>query len=444
MKLNSPKNENYTATVVEIKILIPLAKCDNIQGAIIMGQQVVVSKEVKIGDIGLYFPVECSLSKEYLSTNNLYRQKSGLNLDPDNKGGFFELNGRVRCQKFMGHKSEGLFMPLTSVNSISKQSDLSKDLKLNDSFDELNGVNICFKYVVKTNKTPGASGNDKLRNKQPKETKIIENQFRFHEDTSMLYKNLHKIQPDSLISITYKMHGTSGISSYVLCKKKLSWIEKLLSKWFTIEQNQYDYLYSSRKVIKNPELNSNAEHFYGTDIWGLAHEVVKSFLQKGFTFYYEIVGYLPSGAGIQGKFDYGQDPLASRTFGVYIYRITSTNIDGKVIEFSAKQVQQFCQKNALNAVPELYYGYASNINGLHWSHFSKPDDTFQDWFLKSMKEKYNEKDCYMCKNKVPEEGCVIRIEGLEIEAYKAKSTRFYEYETVQLDKGEVDIESQEE
>lgn len=53
MKINKPKNENYSAIVVEIKTLIPLEKCDNVQGAIIMGNQVIVSKSVKIGDVGL-------------------------------------------------------------------------------------------------------------------------------------------------------------------------------------------------------------------------------------------------------------------------------------------------------------------------------------------------------------------------------------------------------
>lgn len=247
--MNKPKNENYAAVVVEIKTLIPLAGCDFVQAAIIMGQQVVVGKDVNIGDIGLYFPVECALSKEYLTANNLYR-KPELNSDPLKKG-YFEENGRIRCVKFQKHKSEGLFMPLTSLEFIKSRE---RQLSINDCFDEYEGVPICSKYVVKTNKTPGAPGSGKLRNKQPKETKIIDNQFRFHEDTSMLYKNLHKIQPDSLISITYKMHGTSGISSYVLCKKKLSWIEKLLSKFINIVDIQYDYIYSSRRVIKNNEL----------------------------------------------------------------------------------------------------------------------------------------------------------------------------------------------
>ena len=48
----------------------------------------------------------------------------------------------------------------------------------------------------------------------------------------------------------------------------------------------------------------------------------------------------------------------------------------------------------------------------------------------------------MCNNTVPEEGCVVRIEGLEFEAYKQKSNRFYERETKNLDLGEINIEDE--
>ena len=48
----------------------------------------------------------------------------------------------------------------------------------------------------------------------------------------------------------------------------------------------------------------------------------------------------------------------------------------------------------------------------------------------------------MCKSEVPEEGCVIRIEGTGIEAFKLKSNRFYERETIMLDKGETNIEDE--
>ena len=161
------------------------------------------------------------------------------------------------------------------------------------------------------------------------------------------------------------------------------------------------------------------------------------------TFYYEIVGFLPNGGSIQKDYDYGCE---SGKHAVYIYRITSTNVDGKVIEFSAKQVQDFCKKNGLNAVPELYYGYAKDLN--IFTTISTSVEAFNpqwsEMFLDGIKSKYNEKDCYMCANRVPEEGCVVRIEGLDCEAYKAKSNAFYERETKMLDKGEVDIESQEE
>lgn len=178
-------NQNYCATVVEIKTLIPLENCDNVQAALIMGQQVIVSKEVKVGDIGLYFPVECQLGKEYLSNNNLYKNAE-LNVD-NTKKGYFEENGRIKCVKFRGHKSEGLFMPINSLKMSSMFT-----VKIGDCFNELEGVVICIKYIVKQNRTPGAPGSGKLRNKQPKETKIIDNQFRFHEDTLCVdfYRNV--------------------------------------------------------------------------------------------------------------------------------------------------------------------------------------------------------------------------------------------------------------
>lgn len=428
MKLKQPKNNNYCAIVCEIKTLLPLEGCDFVQAAIIMGQQVIVGKDVKIGDIGLYFPVETQLSETYLKVNNLYR-KSELNTDIEKKG-YFEENGRIRCVKFRGNKSEGLFMPLTSLDDINFSAG---QLSLGDEFDELNGIQICQKYIPKFNRVPGTPSTKKNKNLKKHESKLIENQFRFHEDTSQLYRNLHKIKPDSLISISYKLHGTSMVSSKILCKKPLKWYEKILKKLrINIIDTEYDFVYSSRKVIKNAELNKT-EHYYDTDIWGLAHDKIKDFLLDGMSTYCEIVGYTPSGAGIQGKYDYGCEP---GKFEVYIYRITYTNPSGKVFEFSARQVQDFCKEKGLKAVPELYYGTA-----LQFCEIEIGNPFSHEEFLGGIKVKYNEKDCYMCKNRLPEEGAVIRIEGNNFEAYKAKSFNFYKMESDNLDKNIIDIES---
>ena len=183
--LNKPINENYAAVVVEIKTLIPLDGCDNVQAAIIMGNQIIVSKDVKVGDIGLYFPLECQLSKEYLSNNNLYG-KPELNIE-NTKKGYFNEKGRVRCQRFRGHKSEGLFMPLNSLDFIFSYS--NGDLNLNDCFDELYGIPICSKYIVKQSRTPGSKSN---KSTKKYESKLVENQFRFHQDTLCVdfYRNV--------------------------------------------------------------------------------------------------------------------------------------------------------------------------------------------------------------------------------------------------------------
>lgn len=435
MSLKKPKNSNYAAVVVEIKTLIPLENCDNVQAAIIMGNQVIVSNDVKIGDIGLYFPLECQLSREYLSNNNLYRvskNKPNLNVDTTVKGGYFEENGRIRCQPFRGHKSEGLFMPLESLNFTRANY---HNLSLNDCFDELEGVTICSKYVVKQNKTPGLSNGSKNKKGKKYESKLVENQFKFHQDTSMLYRNLHRISSATLISITYKEHGTSGISSKVLCKKPLKWYEKVLkSIGVNIVDTTYDYIYSSRKVIKNESMNPNPTHFYDEDIWSIAHNEIKDYIQDGMTLYYEIVGYLPNGKFIQKDYDYGCENGKHK---VKIYRITYTNQNGKVFEFSAKQVQDWCNKNGLEPVYELFYGYASEFSDERLN-----DENWGNKFLENIKAEYNEKKCFMCKNDVPEEGVVIRVEGLDFEAYKQKSNAFYERETKLLDKGESDIESE--
>jgi hypothetical protein len=420
-------NKNYCATVIAIQNVIPLENCDNVVHTSIMGNLVVVSKDIKIGELGLFFPVECQLSKEYLSANNLYRNQL-MNIDTTQKG-YFEDNGRIRCVKFRGHNSEGLFMPLTSLDFITE-----KYPEINTEFNSINGVEICKKYIIRIDKT-SCTKKDRNKNMKKYKSKLIDNQFRFHLDTSVLYKNLDEITPDSLISITYKIHGTSIISSYILCKKPLKWYEKILKKiGVNVVDTHYDYIWSSRKVIKNSELNPNAEHYYEEDIWGIAHKELKPFLQKGMTIYAEIAGYLPTGSYIQSQYDYG---CLTGQHKVFVYRITQTNVDGKVIEFSAKQVQEWCKLNGLLPVPELFYGYAKDL-------FNDERLTLNNWrkkFLEEIKSKYNEKDCYLCTNILPEEGCVVRLDNkFNYEAFKQKSTRFFEGETKMLDKGIIDIE----
>jgi hypothetical protein len=120
-----------------------------------------------------------------------------------------------------------------------------------------------------------------------------------------------------------------------------------------------------------------------------------------------------------------------------------TNIDGKVFEFSAKQVQDWCKMNGLKAVPERYYGKAVLMFNWIEQGYSPDYDESLSWeenLITFFIEKYLEKDSTLNIKSMPEEGIVVRIEKSDIEAYKLKSFRFYELETKENDAGETNIE----
>jgi hypothetical protein len=227
-------------------------------------------------------------------------------------------------------------------------------------------------------------------------------------------------------------------------------------------------IYSSRKVIKNDDNSKNYNHYYKEDLWKYAANYLKDYMPDGMTIYAEIVGYTPTGELIQKGYDYGyqqrerlskgfewpsqgdyEDYEEDVHYGVYIYRITHTNWAGQKYEFSAFQVQEWCKRNGLKAVPLFFYGKAREIlsdmieDSTTLSVYPMELDKWQAELLEKLSNSYNmEKDCTICKNKVPAEGFVVRVEGLDYDAYKLKSFRFTERETKELDKGEIDIETQ--
>jgi hypothetical protein len=434
MSLKKPENENYCGEIVEIKTLIPLENCDNVVGAIIYGNQVIVGKDTQIGQIGVFFPVECQLSEQFLSQNNLYR-KAELNVDKTKKG-YFDESGRIRCIKFRNQKSMGIFLPIESL-SFTKYC-----FNIGDSFDEVSGIKICKKYVIRVQYSRSEKNNLKKGFKK-KVSRLLENQFHYHIDTMQLAKNLWKIKPKDIISITSKWHGSSLIVGNILCKKKLSIPEKILKFLkVNIVDTEYATIVSSRKVVKNDDLNKVHQHFYKEDIWTLAADKIKDTLKQGMTYYAEIVGHLPSGGMIQKSFDYGNEP---NNFSVHIYRITSVNAQGDVFEWSAKQVQDWCREKGLNAVKQFYYGYAKDMYDIPITDIDSEEGlkVWQETFINKLKETYLEKECEYCLNKVPSEGIVLRREVNDIDVYKLKSFKFLEFETKELDTGTVDIESAE-
>lgn len=439
MKLIKGKkaNENYLAKVVNIQIFkkhsdpeVTRLKCATIDGF-----NIITSIDAEPG-LYIYFPTACCINPNLLSYNNLFRHKE-LNNNPE-KTGLFEDSGKVKAVKLRGELSEGFIMPAVEfTNWIVAETNKEIELVEGTEFDTVEHEGKTFwinkKYIVKrTQGTP--RGSSKATRKVKKSLdKVIPSQFRYHYETVIIKKCPNVIQPDDIISITEKIHGASHISAYVLCHKELTWREKL-AKWFTGHSfDIYDYLYSSRSVIKNRYYNPNvSEGFYGCDTWKYADDYLKPYLQKGMTIYAEIIGYNPTGTYIQKGYDYGcvppnvlPDKLVYEPevhFKVRPYRITLTNVDGEVHEFSAREVQQYCKSVGLTPVTELYYGYARDLY---------PDlDETQYWNENFLERLSNDKNFYMecdspsCKNKVPHEGLVIKKEDMLSHAWKLKTFAF--------------------
>lgn len=462
MKLSTSKtaNVNYLAKVVDINEFTPHInpEVERLKVAHVGGYGILVGIDEKPGKF-VYFPTNCCINPHLLSYANLYRDAE-KNADTT-KTGLFEDNGRVKAVKLKGQVSEGFLLPLqTMLNFVVSSTNIDfteDDCPVGTEFDEVEHKGKTFwinkKYVIKRTQTPGAPGSRTKRDKGlVKFNRLVDEQFHFHYDTVLIRKCPEVIRPDDLIHLSHKWHGTSAIFAYVLCKHPLSWKEKI-AKWLTgNEFLEYDYLYSSRSVIKNANINPNVGNgFYGKggDVWSEAFEVIKPYLVKGMTIYAEIVGYTPNGGSIQKFkdkcFDYGcvcPEEGEKYTYGkhykIAVYRITMTNVDGVVHEFSAREVQIWCKNNGLFPVVECYYGKAGDLY---------PDipqnDKWCDEFINRLADDgrfYMEKNSPDCANKVPHEGLVIKKEDMMSRAWKLKCFAFLNGEQKELDSGEENIE----
>lgn len=425
-------SDNYKAVIVKISNLRPHTNADKLICTNILGNNIIVGKDTQIGDLGVYFPLECALSPEFMYENNLCSTKE-MNKDGVTKG-YFGKHGRVKAQTFRGEKSMGFWMPIACFHYLG-----ITDFKEGEEFEEINSHPICKKYIPPARSQ--ASGLPKKgKTYKKRESKVIPNQFRFHYDTSQLGKNIHRINPEDIISISWKMHGTSAIAANVLTKVKLNWWGKVIYKILGIDKpTKYDYLYASRKVVKN-EFMEDKQHYYSYDLWTeVGKEQFGGKLQAGESVYYEIVGYTKDGGMIQKGFDYGVGAESTQSYKVYVYRITRTAQDGSFIDLDWGQVKERCKELCVDYCPEIYYGKAISFypQGIH-----NNEDGWREGLLEHLQKTFvYDQDSQFCVNKVPEEGIVVRKEGLYLEAFKLKSFRFLQYESDQLDQEVIDIET---
>jgi hypothetical protein len=82
IKLTLENEENYAARFVTLEKFENIDGADKIKHTLIKGYRVIVASDTQLGQKGVFFPVETQISKEFLSKNNLFSDKS-LNEDKE-------------------------------------------------------------------------------------------------------------------------------------------------------------------------------------------------------------------------------------------------------------------------------------------------------------------------------------------------------------------------
>ena len=429
--------ENNTCFIAKIGNFQPIEGADKIESASILLNDVPITRvvigkgEYNEGDLVVYFDSNLCLSDEFI----LYIDKQHKDYGKENftsVSRYLARGNRIKTVKLRGTISDGLVISTEKFESLLDPK--TRELFVEGfSFNDLGDMHICHKYVAPVKQKP-TTGSKKGRKKRKLISRVIPEMFKFHCDTAQFAKNLFRVNPNTVASISRKIHGTSGICSKTKVLKKLKWYEKVLKKiGINIVDFHYDYLYASRNIIKNDLLNGTG--FYSANVWQHAGE--KHFtgkLHNGETVYFEIVGYLPdTQTFIQKPFDYGCLP---GEYKIAVYRITLTSDDGTVSEYSWNAMKERCKELDVPTVEEFYYGKLGDMyKDIAW------DENWNVNFLQRLQNEFLEGDCPLCRNKVPEEGIVIRPDTLYIEPYKLKSKRFILKESELKEKEDfVDIE----
>lgn len=382
----------YYGYIVEVQQLTKHPNADRLQILTVLGEQVIVGLDVKIGDLGIYFPAGGQLSESYCDENHLCRKNSQGFADT----GYLDGDKRnIKAIRLRGARSEGLFAPLSSLEFTGV--DVSK-FQRGHRIDVVNGVDICKKYIPKVNYRSHGPG--RQSNKIGPSAKDLAPFFKEHKDTEQLAYNLDGFKLGDQIEITLKMHGTSQrtgylpvlqgyranslLIRYVLGKyhssqgKCAKWIQKLaqgaIQSGVAEPVYEYDYINGTRRTVKS----TWGEGFYGSDEFrSKASDFFIGKLWKGETVYYEVVGYTTNGTpimpsasnkGLDEEFisRYGETTDFSYGCNVgecdfYVYRMTMTNQDGGVIEYTPDFMRIRCEQMGAKTVPVLWKGYIDTL-----------------------------------------------------------------------------------
>lgn len=345
-------------------------------------------------------------------------------------------------------------MPLESLKYTG-----ATQFEVGQKIDVVNGHEICKKYIPKGNhhQTDSRDGNRTRKRSVP-----IAPLFAEHADTEQLVYHMNDIRVGDQIEITLKMHGTSGRTGYL--PKFQGYKRTFWDKLFRREGTPiYDwgYVTGTRRVVLNDFEDGG---FYGSNAFRAPHaKFFEGKLNKGETVYYEIVGFTTDGAPIMssvanskisdkeftkqyGKtttFSYGCAPNGKKTMygsddhgafelpvkvpqsACYVYRMTMTNEDGDVVEYTPDFMRHRCEQMGAKCVIPFWKGY---INDADLQDGQSPGD-----YIKKIAEQFYDGPDPIGRTHV-REGVVIRIVNRsKFCAYKHKNFPFKVLEGIAKD-----------
>ena len=386
----------YKAYITALTNVRKHPNADRLLLADVFGNTVCVSTDYTEGQVGIYFPTDGQLSVEFAEKNNLLRKKDDAG---NNIGGYMDPNKRnVTAIRLRGEKSDGLFLPLSALNYCFAHGDASIELRVGDVIDGcVNGHDICTKYIPRRPDPSCAHGGNKTR----KHKTPVAPLFKEHADTEQLAYNLSAFKPGDEVEITLKMHGTSQRTGHL---PTLTGYKKSFLDWLLRREGKpvYDWGYVSgtRRVV----LEDYEGGYYGDNAFREQHsKVFEGKLWKGETVYYEVVGFTTSGAPIMASannkklndkafikqygeetvFSYGCSPISNATIldtkdgnfaeyvpvgpqsDIYVYRMTMTNEDGDVVEYTPDFMRYRCEQMGVKTVPVFARGKINETRDNH-------------------------------------------------------------------------------
>ena len=470
----------YKAYVTTLKNVRKHPNADKLLLADCFGNTVCVSLDYTEGMVGVYFPTDGKLSEEFCAQHNLVRKKdeNGVNI-----GGYLDPEKRnITAIKLRGEKSDGLFMPISCLDYCFDVAVAEDVLNVGDTIDVVNSHLICEKYIPKKANRTSAGGAGTRAHRRAKRS-IAPTFFEHADTEQLAYNlsafkpgDLVEItlKMHGTSQRTGYLKVFKGYADSFPCRAGNA-IRKIVARLTGKNEEDINFHHDGEEIYdwgyvsgtRRTVLDDFEGGFYGSNAFRETHaRQFEGKLRKGETVYYEVVGFTDTGAGIMGAgnneklgkdfvkqygketiFSYGCEPHPSSIeylgasamnfdngtvpstlyatkeklpqSDMYVYRMTSTNEDGEVVEYTPDFMRYRCEQMGVKCVPVFWTGFIPE----NPASADDPTITAGEWIMKKAERFYEGPDP-IGKTHV-REGVVARvINRPKFTAYKHKNFEF--------------------